>query len=793
MRIVIILLFFFLQNFLLVAQTQTPVQTVRGTIVDDQTKTPLVGAIVVLNDTGAAQRNTTSDVDGNFRMENVAVGRHNLLFRFVGYKDRTYSIVVTSGKEVILTVELTESVATQKEVVITDESSKTKSINEMATVSARTFTIEETSRYAGSLGDPSRMAANYAGVSGADDSRNDVVIRGNSPLGVLWRLNGSDIPNPNHFGSFGSTGGPVSMLNNNVLDNSDFMTSAFPAEYGNAVAGVFDLRMRNGNNEKFEFLGQMGFNGFEGGIEGPFTKQHNASFLINYRYSTLAVFQKLGEEFGIGDAVPKYQDCSFKLNFPTKKFGDISVWGVGGLSFIALYDSHMDSTKLNLYDQGGYDTNYGTRTGMTGITHTYIFNSTLLSKFNLSVNGMQNFIKQDSFSRADHSFWRDYGSDFRQEKFSANYVLLKKFNAKNTWKSGITATDIFVSLHDSTNYSVIYFRKIRNINTSTFLLQAFSQWQHKFSDRITLNAGVHWQLLTLNDSWALEPRVGIRYELNDKNAISIGGGMHSQMQTVFTYFNQTLMPDGSYTLSNKNIGFTKAIHTVLAYDWNFAHNFRLKSEIYYQYLYDIPTLRNTNSYSGLYSGLNEGADFDAPGIDSLQNKGTGRNYGLELTVEKFYSKGYYFLVTTSLFKAYFTPSDGKERQTAFSGNYVVNVLGGKEFHLNSKNTISVDLKMNMAGGKRFIPVDLAASGLAGEEVLDFSHAYENRYAGYFRMDGKIGFIHNGKHITQQFSVEMMNFTNNRNVFSQDYNKQSNSVVTNYQTGFLAVPSYKISF
>jgi hypothetical protein len=768
---------------------QTPTQTVRGQIVDNQTRSQLVGVIVLLADTGVTMRNTTTDVDGTFRFENVTIGRHLLVFKYFGYKERSVNIVVTSGKETVLNIDMEESVVTNEEVVITDDSQKGKPINEMATVSSRSFSIEETSRYAGSLGDPSRMAQNYAGVSGADDSRNDVVIRGNSPLGVLWRLNGADIPNPNHFGSFGSTGGPVSMLNNNILDNSDFMTSAFPAEYGNATAGVFDLRMRKGNNEKFEFLGQVGFNGFEGGIEGPFSKKHNGSFLINYRFSTLVLFQKMGADFGVGDAVPKYQDVSFNFNFPTAKFGDFSVWGVGGLSFIALWDSKLDTTKLNLYDQGGYDTDYGTRTGMTGVTHSYIINASTYSKLTVALTGMQNLIQQDSFSRADNSKWRSYGSNFRQVKLTANYTLLKKFNSRNTVKSGFSATDIFVHLHDSFNYNVTEFQYIRNVDKTTWLLQAFSQWQHKFTDRLTLNLGLHSQLLLLNNSFALEPRAGLRWQTNEKNAISIGGGMHSQMQSIFTYFNQTFLPDGSYVLTNRNVDFSRAIHAVFADDWNFAKNMRLKAEVYYQYLYAIPV----RPQWPIYSGLNEGADFDAPGIDSLTNDGTGRNYGVELTVEKFYSKGYYFLLTTSLYRAYSTSWDKVERQTAFSGNYVVNLLGGKEFKLNTRNTISLDLKMNTAGGKRYIPIDLVASGLAGYAVYDMNNAYANRYESYFRIDAKIGWIHNGKHVTQQLAVEFLNATNHNNVFSKVYDPASNTVFNNYQTGLLVVPSYKISF
>lgn len=778
---------FFLSG--IAAFAQTPTQTVRGQIVDNQTRSQLVGVIVLLADTGVNMRNTTTDVDGTFRFENVTVGRHLLVFKYLGYKERSVNIIVTSGKETVLNIDMEESVLTNEEVVITDESQKGKPVNEMATVSSRSFSIEETSRYAGSLGDPSRMAQNYAGVSGADDSRNDVVIRGNSPLGVLWRLNGADIPNPNHFGSFGSTGGPVSMLNNNILDNSDFMTSAFPAEYGNATAGVFDLRMRKGNNEKFEFLGQVGFNGFEGGIEGPFSKKHNGSFLINYRFSTLVLFQKIGADFGVGDAIPKYQDLSFNFHFPTNKYGDFTVWGVGGLSFIALWDSKLDTTRLNLYDQGGYDTDYGTRTGMTGVTHSYIINSTAYSKFTVAFTGMQNLIRQDSFSRADQSKWRSYGSNFQQLKLNINYTFLKKFNSKNTLKSGCTATDIFVHLHDSFNYNVTQFQYIRNVDKTTWLLQAFSQWQHKFTDRLTLNLGVHSQLLLLNNSFALEPRAGIRWQTNEKNAISLGAGMHSQMQTIFTYFNQTYLPDGNYLLTNKDLDFSRAVHAVIADDWNFGRNWRLKAEVYYQYLYSIPVQPNRP----IYSGLNEGADFDAPGIDSLQNDGTGRNYGVELTVEKFYSKGYYFLLTTSLYRAYSTSWDKVERQTAFSGNYVVNLLGGKEFKLNTKNTLSLDLKMNTAGGKRYIPVDLEASGLAGYAVYDRSRAYAQRYESYFRIDAKIGFIHNGKHVTQQWSIEFLNATDHNNVFSKVYDPGSNTVYNNYQTGFLVVPSYRISF
>lgn len=768
---------------------QTPTQTVRGKIVDNQTKSALPGVVVVLQDTGTAVRSTTSDTDGSFRFENVPIGRHNLLFRFIGYKERVLTVILTSGKEAVLNVELEESVITTQEVVISGESGKDKPLNEMTTVSARSFSIEETSRYAGSLGDPSRMAANYAGISGANDSRNDVVIRGNSPMGLLWKLNGIDIPNPNHFGSFGSTGGPVSILNNNVLSNSDFLTGAFPAEYGNAVAGVFDLRTRNGNDEKYEFMGQVGFNGFEFGAEGPISKKRGSSFLINYRYSTLELFSKMGVEFGTGTAVPHYQDVSFRMNFPTEKYGNFAFWGIGGLSYVELLDSKADTTKLDLYTLGGYDTYYGTRMGVTGFSHTMSFNPKTYSRFNVGATFAQNYVQVDSIGWSDMSFWPSYGSEFHKLTFNANYALTVKFNAKNTLKSGVQAENFYVTLIDSTSLSPYTFRKIRDVSDQSVLLQAYSQWQHKFTDLLTLNIGLHGQYLALSNSLAIEPRAGFRWQVNEFNALSFGTGLHSQMQPIFIYYNQTLLPDGSYLLTNTDVGFSKAFHNVVAWDWNFGKNMRLKAEAYYQYLFDIPGLQRPS----IYSALNDGADFTSPGIDSLVNNGTGQNFGFELTVEKFYSKGYYFLWTTSLYESRFTPSDGIERQSAFSGNFVVNLLGGKEFHINTKHTLSFDLKMNLAGGKRYIPVDLAASNATGFVQYDYARAFAQRYSNYFRIDAKVGYVLNGKHITQQWAVEFLNATNNKNMFMQSWDQATGTIKTTYQTGLLIIPSYRITF
>lgn len=349
---------------------QSFTQNIRGTIIDRQSEHPIPGVQVRIVGSEPLIGGIT-DINGVFVLKNIPVGRVELQAKFIGYQTVTLNnLELTSGKELNLNIGLEENVEQLKTVEVTLKKEKGGTINKMATVSARTLSIKEAGKFAGTLNDPSRMAQNYAGVSGVSDERNDIIIRGNSPLGVLWRMDGIDIPSPNHFSALGTTGGPVSMLNINNLSNSDFFTSAWTANYGNAFSGVFDLRLRNGNSTKREHMAQVGFNGFEFGTEGYFSKNSRASYLINYRYSTLGVISALGIDLGTGVAVPQYQDITFKLNFPTKKIGRISIWGIGGVSNITI----ESDTSENLFAGANERTDFYSKTGVIGLSHKYFIN-----------------------------------------------------------------------------------------------------------------------------------------------------------------------------------------------------------------------------------------------------------------------------------------------------------------------------------------------------------------------------------------------------------------------------------
>lgn len=782
------LLFLILVNSLC---SQTLTQTIKGTVVDKQSQTPLPGVVVQVLNSEPLLGTSTND-KGEFKIERVPIGRWQLKFQVISYKERYITIILNAGKESVTNLEMEESVIQGEEVVITAEQDKTKTNNKMSTVSSRVFSAEEAARYAGSRNDPARMAANFAGVSGANDSRNDIVIRGNSPLGILWRLNGLDIPNPNHFGNAGSTGGPISILNNNTLDNSDFMTGAFAADYGNATSGVFDLKMRQGNNEKHEFIAQLGFNGFELGAEGPLSKNKNASFMVNYRYSTLSVFKALNIDFGTGAAVPQYQDLTFKTDFSSKKFGKFSFWGIGGLSYVDLLESDKKAGQ-DLYGYSARDTYFRSNVGASGITHTLLFKNNAYLKTNIGVSGNYNRVIADRIDTAfktQKNLKPEYRQTTQNIRYSLNTTYNKKFNSRNFINTGLY-TELYQTVFvDSNDYLFgnNTFITLRNYKGSTALLRGFVQWQHKFSDNFLINAGISDQFFLLNNTNAIEPRIGLKYSITRKQALSLGGGLHSQLQPIYIYF-ATDTTKNKRVETNKNLDYTRAAHAVLAYDNNFAENFRIKTELYYQYIFNAPV----KNYPDYFSVLNLGADFNSPNVSNLVSTGTGYNYGLEVTLEKFYNKGYYFLFTGSVFESKYTGSDGVLRNTAFNGNYVFNLLGGKEFKIKQNHIISFDVRGTYSGGKRYTPIDLDASIASNSEVRDVSQAYTQQYSNYFRLDVKPGYRFNKKKVTHEFSIDIQNVTRNLNVFQQTYDITNKTIKTDYQLRFFVIPQYRVLF
>lgn len=777
---------------------QNITQTIRGKVMDENTRQPLAGANIVITSL-KKQKGTVSGKEGNFRLEEIPVGRQTLRVSFIGYHPVSLdNLNLTSGKELLLTIELEEKAFKTKEVVIKGEKDKADAQNEMATVSARVFSVEESERYAGSLNDVSRMAFNFAGVRGGNDAVNDIIIRGNAPIGLLWRLEGVDIPNPNHFGEFGSTGGPVSMLNTNLLSNSEFYTGAFPAEYGNAYSGAFDLQMRNGNNQKYEFLGQIGFNGAELGAEGPVSREKGSSFLINYRYNNLAVFHELGIELGTGTGVPVYQDVNFKLNFPGSRNGPLSIFGVGGLNRINILGSESESSdNQNFYAPESFDIQDQNRTGVLGLNKLWFLGNNTFLKLNLAGTHFKDGTKVDTVTDFEKDKTRDfYNQRFIRNKAFGSLILNHKFNARNLFKGGVYSSHYFFNLRDSfyRAFSDEYIT-LTNFEGDANLIQPFLSWKFKISKKLSLISGLHGMYFTLNDRFALEPRMGLEYKLNNINQFNFGYGYHSRLLPLEIYFNKVESATGETSYPNKDLDFIKSHHLVLGYDRFITNGVRLKTEVYYQY---IPQAA-VNDDPSPYSILNTGSfRFDDPLI--MKNGGTGENYGLEITFEKFLEQGFYYLATVSLFNSRYTGSDSITRSSAYDGEYVLNLIAGKEFELGKKKEdrknktfLVVDGKVTWAGGQRYTPIDEQASRMAGSIVYKTGQAYEKQFPDYFRADIRIGLRVNSKKVSQEWALSIQNITGHTNYLYKRFNPATRKVETIRQLGFVPVGFWWIEF
>lgn len=787
-------MFFILSGF--ISYTQSVTQTVKGQIIDKQSEIPVIGATIQwMSDSQTI--GAITDVDGHFVLNNIPVGRQAFRITYLGYETITLpNVEVTSGKEVYLNIAMVESVQELNEVVITAKVAKDRAINEMATVSARTFSLEEVNRYSGGRSDVARLAGNFAGVATANDSRNDIVIRGNSPTGVLWRLEGIPIPNPNHFSTTGSTGGPVSALNPNVLKNSDFLTSAFPSEYGNATSGVFDLGMRSGNKDKHEFTFQMGaFSGLEGMAEGPVGK---GSYLVAARNSFVALLSAPGTA-----ATPFYSDVTFKVDLPTKKLGKFSLFGIGGRSSIDFIGEEVDDQDL--FSAQDEDLSADSKFGVAGLRHNKIIGKDSYIRTIIAGSFSRNQFSVDRYydlGTTEETKLRFSDGDNIEGRLSISSFYNKKFSAKATLRTGVlieqsyfdlkTRDSEFSSDKDGDGYKDI--QVVYQFDDAVLIVQPYAQIQYKFNKKWTLNAGIHGLYQQINEQFVLEPRASLSWNFAQQQKLTFGYGMHSQNQPLPILLAESQDEDGNRFQTNKDLQFSRSQHYVLGYDYAFAPDWRAKIEIYYQ---DIDRVA-IDSEASSFSMLNLGADFGFPtGKVNLANEGTGYNQGIELTIEKFFSNGFHSLLTASVFDSKYEGSDGIERNTAFNNQFVFNILAGKEFKVGKQkqNAFTIDSRLTTAGGRFYTPVDLEASRLAGFEIRQEDKAFSEQYETYFRWDVKIGFKFNStkRKFSQQVFLDFQNVTNRKNIFSRDYNRLTNEVNNVYQIGFFPDFLYRIQF
>jgi len=757
-------------------------QTIRGRVVDAVSGVPLPGATIIIEGSDP-QIGTITDEDGNFRLENVLVGRHDFRFSFIGYEPAVFNeVLVGSAHEVILNVSMQESVTGLEEIKVSPHNNKSEPKNNMAMISARQISVEEASRYAGGMDDPARVAASFAGVS-SSMSDNAVVIRGNNPRGVLWRMEGVDIPTPAHFANLNSFGGGgLTSLSAQMLSNSDFFTGAFPAQYGNALSGVFDLNIRNGNNQQNQHFFSLGTIGIDVASEGPFSKKGKSSYLFNYRYSTFSLIAPLLPEDAGGI---RYQDLSFKINLPTKNSGTFSLWAIGSEDISGM-NAEQDIDKWE-YERDREEGDSPTKMGAIGLNHKVKAGegALLISSLSASANYMGWDLSKADSSLVLHPFEKISNTEGRAT-FAT--TLNKKFGKIHNNSTGLKYNRLFYDqlslqapgIGDEMNTIV-------DARGGSGLAQVFTQSKFNISPKLILSAGLYGQYFELNDSYSIEPRAAVKWRFNQAQSFEIGYGLHSQLEPLSIYLaeNET---DGVISRPNENLGFSKANHLVFGYSAKFSENLRMKIEPYYQRLYNIPVIEGT-----YFSMLNIKDEWFIN--DPMINEGTGTNIGIDFTFERFLNKGYYYLSTFSLSDSKYTDGSGIERPTRFNRGYVFNLLGGKEWEVgrNRQNLLSLNGRINILGGERIIPVDENATHKEREIVLDYERAFEEQIPDVYYLDITVSYRRNRPKYSGIWSAKVGNLLGQKEFYGYKYNLKTNVIEPDEEAIVFPNISYKIEF
>ncbi len=753
-------------------------QTIKGTVIDRASRAPIPGATVVL--VGSQPPiGATTDAGGVFRLPGVPVGRQTVRVSHIGYETCVAAnLLVGAGKETVLPVELTEDVTPMAEVVVTDAANRLEPLDGMATVSARPLPMAEAKRYAASLNDPARIASGYAGVSGDDYLENALVVRGNSSRGLLWRLEGVEIPNPNHFADEGASGGGVSIVSAHMLANSDFLTGAFPARYGNALSGVLDLRLRNGNSEKREYAVQAGTMGLDVALEGPFRKGKGASYLINGRYSLFSLLNRAGFNVGNANAATGFGDAAFKLHFPAGRSGVFSVFGVGGLSGYRLDSAYV--TGRNRSDMGVVGLSHGWQAGATTSVRTV-----------LALSGTR--IGVDRTPRPADNSLGTYREDFQKSFARASVTMHKKLSARHLLEAGATYSRLSYRFRDSRETPPAGPGRrdgtVFDDAGNTALVQGYLSGQYRLGEKLTLTGGLHALYFGLNGRAAAEPRAGLAWKWRPDQTLRAGMGVHSRVEPLQYYFARFVDSTGRKIQYNRYLGFTKARHYVLGYDWQPAPHLSLRLETYYQDVYNVPVRAD----SGIFSSISVYEGFTTY---ALTNQGTGDNYGVELSVEKSFAKNHYLVWNGTLYRATYLTLYGPRRDTPYNGSFNTHLLAGREFRLGrqtGRQALNINLRGTWAGGKRYVPIDLAASVLHGREMPDLAGAYRHQLNNYARLDLQVAYRFNRPRFTGEWRLDVFNVSNHRSIIKYYYDPATERVAELAQLGTLPVLACRLEF
>lgn len=761
-------------------------QRLRGSVRDADTGAPLAGVSISLGTTADINELAiTTDATGEFYTDALRPGNYQCFFTLEGYEPLLVREVrIVSGKEKVLDVAMRTSSTPLPDVTIKAAAPDRRALQPLGEIP---LTREQTDRFPATFFDPARLALAYPGVANTDDQANGLTIRGNGPAGVRWRLEGVDIVNPNHLPNAGTLGdrpttssGGVLMFSAQLLDNSSLLTGAFPAGYGDALGGIMDMAWRRGNRERAEFTVQAGLIGIDLAAEGPLDKQHRHSYLANYRYSTVGLLGQMGLSFG-GEKI-SFQDFSFKMDFSGKKGGQWSVFGAGGQSD-TYFTPPGDSADVKVY-KDLFNIEFESQTVIAGISHWTPLGRKAWWKVS-AVGSSQNNERLAAGAGIREA------DDSEETRFGVATTFFYRLNDQNRLQAGLNAQAIDFDGQATRNEMQAF-----DGDLTAMLYQPWASWEWTGRQgKTSIRAGIHAAVFNIrnepgaNDA-GVEPRLLITRRFENKSSLSLGWGLHSQLSPLWVYADRA--PQSNTAYPNRGLGFTRSQQASLRYSRQSGDFWLLKSEIFYQRLYDVPV----SAVAGdAFSMLNVS---EIRSFDLLSAAGTGENKGVELSAERYLDRGWFLLTNATLFDARYRGSEGQWRSSRWNLRHIANLTAGKEWQRDRwpqrSRTFGVNGRVTWAGGQRAAPVDVAASAAAQTTVYDLSDGYSIRQQDFIRLDLRVYWRRNiGGRRNSIFAMDFQNVAIRKNTAYQYYDPYTGQVETKEQLGLVPNLSWRLEF
>ena len=761
-------------------------QTVRGIVTDAASGEPMGFVTIKVRET---KTGVVTNDKGEFEISNLPVGRYTIEASSLGYTPVVLpEVLVSSNKDVTLDIAIKEAVSTLSDVVVRPQVSKEMPLNNMVLTGGKMLSVEESSRYAGGMDDPARLVTAFAGVTGSPAS-NGVSVHGGAPQQLVWHMEGVEVFAPNHFSdSYNFGGGSISALSANVLGNSDFLMGAYPAEYGNAVGGIFDIKLRNGNSTSYEHTAQLGTLGIDFASEGPLGKNSKASYLFNYRYSFTGLASHLGILDLDGDNAD-YQDVNFKLNLPTKRAGTFSLWGMGYIDKSWVDESKPDEWET-LYDQNNEQVQQKLFT--TGLSHKIWLGEGTSLNTTLAASYFFNHIKEDYYEDAGNNTSSApipyIDADQTNGRLIGNIFVNRKMSRQLTSKLGVNYTHYIYK--NRLRYAEEIGQPLESYGHEdgrAGLLNLYTSNSWEVSPAFTLCFGLNAQGFMLNGDWSVEPRLSWQWHTSQKGTLSFGYGLNSRVEKLDVYFVEL---DGKRV--NRDLDMTRSHQVQLSYLHMLNPHLAFRAETYFQYMYDMP-IAETGTYA-LVNRLDYYIDRH------LVSKGRGRNYGIDLSLEQYLHKGLYWIINGSVYDMEYRDINGQWHDTRFNSGYAFKLLAGKEWMMGKakRDLLNVSVKLSYQGGLRYSPIDEAAT-IANyknndpDVVYDESRPFTKQFDPVFSTDFTLSYKINGKKVSHEIAIKAINLFQTKTPFKHVYNYKEQKM-DNYDVG-LSLPNicYRVNF